>query len=181
MKKKEMKKRLEKEKRSMREFDSNANINMKTILVLTVSVVGFVLLMFAFTKIKTGEWKLFTKQNDVVYKAEIQTTKILCGSILNRKEEEYYVLAYQMEEDNAVLYNSILEKYNSSRTKLPLYTVDLSNSRNNICLSDTLNITNDARTLKLTIPTLLKVSNKQVVSHNTNYDNIKNELFSYVD
>lgn len=177
MKKKEMKKRLEKEKRSMREFDSNSNINLKTVLILTFSVIGFVLLMFAFTKIKTGEWNLFTKNNNVLYKAEIQSTKILCGSILNRKDTEYYVLAYEMAEDNAVLYNSILEKYNNSQNKFPIYTLDLSNSRNNICLGDTLNITNDITKLKLTVPTLLKVSNKQIVSSKVSYDDIKNELF----
>ena len=41
-----------------------------------------------------------------------------------------------MQEDNASLYQSIIEKYNSSSRKISLYQLDLSNSRNNICLSD---------------------------------------------
>ena len=137
--------------------------------------------MFVFTKIKTGEWNLFTKENNIFYTAEAQTEKILCGSILNRSDEEYYVLAYQMQEDNASLYQSIIEKYNSSSRKISLYQLDLSNSRNNICLSDNLSITNDVSTLKLVVPTLLKVKNGQIVSTITNYDQIKNELYTYVD
>ena len=117
--------------------------------------------MFVFTKIKTGEWNLFTKENNIFYTAEAQTEKILCGSILNRSDEEYYVLAYQMQEDNASLYQSIIEKYNSSSRKISLYQLDLSNSRNNICLSDNLSITNDVSTLKLVVPNTLAVSFKR--------------------
>ena len=86
-----------------------------------------------------------------------------------------------MQEDNASLYQSIIEKYNSSSRKISLYQLDLSNSRNNICLSDNLRITNDVSTLKLVVPTLLKVKNGQIVSTITNYDQIKNELYTYVD
>ena len=182
MKKKEMKKQLEKEKRGMREYQLNSDEkNIKNVIIITCCVVAFIGLMFVFTKIKTGEWNLFTKENNIFYTAEAQTEKILCGSILNRSDEEYYVLAYQMQEDNASLYQSIIEKYNSSSRKISLYQLDLSNSRNNICLSDNLSITNDVSTLKLVVPTLLKVKNGQIVSTITNYDQIKNELYTYVD
>ena len=182
MKKKEMKKQLEKEKRGMREYQlNNDEKNIKNVIIITCCVVAFIGLMFVFTKIKTGEWNLFTKENNIFYTAETQTEKILCGSILNRSDEEYYVLAYQMQEDNASLYQSIIEKYNSSSRKISLYQLDLSNSRNNICLSDNLSITNDVSTLKLVVPTLLKVKNGQIVSTITNYDQIKSELYTYVD
>jgi hypothetical protein len=45
MKKKEYKKKLEKEKREMREFrESDSGTNLKTGLIIAASVVGFVLL-----------------------------------------------------------------------------------------------------------------------------------------
>ena len=104
MKKKEMKKQLEKEKRGMREYQlNNTDKNIKNVIIITCCVVAFIGLMFVFTKIKTGEWNLFTKENNIFYTAEAQTEKILCGSILNRSDEENYVLAYQMQEDNASL------------------------------------------------------------------------------
>ena len=182
MKKKEYKKRLEKEKREMREFrESDSSASLKSGLIIASCVIGFVLLMFAFTKIKTGEWNFFTRKNDIVYKAEIQSTKILCGSVLNRSDSEYFVLAYELKEDTVSLYDSILEKYNSSKTKLPLYKLDLSNSRNNICKSDTINISNNASELKLTVPTLIKVKNGQITESYTSYDQIKQVLNSYVD
>ena len=86
-----------------------------------------------------------------------------------------------MDEDSASLYQSIIEKYNNSSKKIPLYQLDLSNSRNNMCLGDSLMVTNDVTTLKLVVPTLLKIKNNKVVSSLTNYNSIKNELYTYVD
>ena len=137
------------------------------------------LLMFAFTKIKTGEWNLFTSKNDVTYKAEIQTTKILCGSVLNRTDSEYFVLAYELKEDSASLYDTIIERYNSSSKTISLYKLDLSNSRNNICMGDALNISNNVSELKLVVPTLIKVKDGKIIESYTNYDKIKNILLSY--
>ena len=182
MKKKEYQKRLQKEKENLREYNKkNEGINIKTFIYITIGVVGFVFLMFAFTKIKTGEWNLFTKSNGIKYSAEVQSTKILCGSILNREEEEYYVLAFPMMEDEAVLYESVTERYKNSSKALPLYKVDFSNSRNNICKGESLAITNDVTTLKLVVPTLAKIKNGKIIETYTNYDSIKDVLFSYLD
>jgi len=182
MKKKEYQKRLAKEKRDMKEYnDSNHGINAKSFIIIAACVIGFVLLMFVFTKIKTGEWNLFTRENAVTYSAEIQSTKILCGSILNRSDSEYYVMAYEMNEDEASLYETIIEKYNTATNKINLYKLDLGNSRNNICRADTANITDDLANLKLSVPTLIKVSGSSIVESYTDYNTIKNILFSYVD
>ena len=181
MKKKEYQKKLAKEKRELKEYrESNAGMNVKTFGLIAVGVVAFFLLMFVFTKIKTGEWNLFTKENSVTYKAEVQDVKILCGSILNRKESEYFVLAYEMQEDNASLYETVIEQYNSASNKLKLYKVDLGNSRNNICRGDTINISNDVTNLKLTVPTLIKIKDGNIVENYTSYETIKSTLFAYV-
>ena len=181
MNKKEYKKKLEKEKRELREFrESEVNSSIKTGVIITICVVGFVLFMYAFTKIKTGEWNLFTNKNDITYKAEVQTTKVLCGSVLNRSDTEYFVLAYELAEDSVSLYESIIERYNNSLKGLPLYKLDLSNSRNNICMSDTLKISNNVSELKLVVPTLLKVKDGKITESYTSYDKIKDILLSYV-
>jgi len=182
MKKKEYKKLKEKEKLDLKTFkDKNEGVNLKTFLIITGCVIAFVFLVFLFTKIKTGEWNLFTRNNNVTYVANAQTTKILCGGILNRKDSEYFVLAYEMKEDNASLYDSILSRYNLGKSIIPLYKVDLSNSRNNLCKDNNSNITNDISTLKLSIPTLIKVKDGRIIENYHDYDTIKNVLFSYVD
>ena len=121
------------------------------------------------------------RENSITYTAEIQNTKIICGSILNREDNEYFVLGYEMNEENATLYETIIERYNSSSNKINLYKLDLGNSRNSICKGDSLNISNDLTNLKLTVPTLLKISNGQIVENYTDYNSIKNKLLSYVD
>ena len=180
MKKKEYQKRLEKEKRDLKQFNQEG-FNVKTFIYIALGVIGFVFLMFAFTKIKTGEWNLFTRKNSFKYSAEVQSTKILCGSILNRENSEYFVLAFPMKEDEAVLYESVVERFNNSSKAIPLYKVDFSNSRNNICKGDALSITNDVTNLKLVNPTLAKVKDGKIIETYTDYDSIKNVLFSYSD
>ena len=137
--------------------------------------------MFAFTKVKTGEWNIFTRKNTTNYTAEIQTTKILCGQTLNRSDSEYFVLAYNIGDDDVTLYDSILERYNNSTKKIPLYKLDLSNSRNNSCKSDKLTISNNVKELKFQVPSLVKVRNGIIVNSYTNYDLIKDTLLTYVD
>ena len=182
MKKKEYQKRLEKEKRDLREYNKkNEGVNVRTFVYITIGVVGFIFLMFAFTKIKTGEWNLFTKKNSVTYTAEVQSTKILCGSILNREDPEYFVLAFEMQEENAILYETVVERYSNSLTGMPLYKVDLSNSRNAICKGESISNKDDITSLKLSVPTLLKVKEGKIMESYTDYDSIKNILFSYVD
>ena len=181
MNKKEYKKKLEKEKRELREFrEMDTTTSVKTGLIIAVCVVGFILLIFAFTKIKTGEWDLFTRKNETVYQAEIQSTKILCGSILNRADSEYYVLSFEMGEDEASLYGSLISRVSSTSTK-PIYTLDLSNSRNNICMGESLNIVSNPAELKLVAPTLLKIKDGQIIGSYTTYETIKNEILSNVD
>ena len=181
MKKKEYQKMLAKEKKERKEYkESNAGINLKTFITISICVIAFVLLMFAFTKIKTGEWNLFTKENSVTYSAEVQDVKILCGSVLNRKDDEYFVLAYDISDDSSALYETVIERYNSASSKPKLYKLDLSNSRNNICKGD-LNITNDVTNLKLSVPTLIKVKNGSITENYTNYDAIKNTLLAYTN
>ncbi len=182
MKKKEYQKKMAKEKKALKDLELNdSSKNIKNGIIIGISVIAFIGLMFVFTKIKTGEWNLFTKENSPTYSAEIQSTKILCGSILNRSDSEYFVLAYELSEDEASLYESILERYNESEKKLPLYKVDLGNSRNNICLGEKVNITNKIEDLKLSMPTLLQIKSGKIVKSYTTYDTIKKTLNSYVD
>jgi len=182
MKKKEYKKRLEKEKREMREFrETSTSSSIKNGVIITCCVIGFIFLMFLFTKIKTGEWDLFTKENDITYVSEVQTTKVLCSQVLNRSDKEYFLLAYQIKEDDVSLYDSIIERYNSMTNVLKLYKLDLSNSRNNICKADNINISNNIKELKLQVPTLIKVKDGKIIESYTSYEKIKNKLLSYVD
>ena len=182
MKKKEYKKRMEKEKQAMRDFQENDTTkNIKNGIIITAVVLVFLLLMFVFTKVKTGEWNLFTRKNNINYAAEAQTTKILCGQVLNRSEDEYFVLAYEMDEDTSSLYDSIIQRYNEVTDKLSLHTLDLSNSRNGSCKADKINVSNNIKELKLSVPSLIRVKGSKVVASYTDYDAIKNTLYSYVD
>ncbi len=182
MKKKEYKKRMEKEKKALKDFqETDTTKSIRNGIIIAVCVLAFLGLMFAFTKVKTGEWNLFTRKNNITYKAEAQTVKVLCGQVLNRSESEYFVLAYDMQDESASLYESILERYDQSSKKITVHKLDLANSRNNICKSDSLVLSNDITKLKLSEPTLLKIKDSKIENSYTDYETIKNTLYSYVD
>ena len=79
-----------------------------------------------------------------------------------------------------MLYDSILERYNLGTTILPLYKLDLSNSRNNICMADSVKLSNNIEELKLQVPTLIKVKDGKITNSYTTYEKIKEVLLNYV-
>ena len=90
MKKKEMQKKIKKEKQDMRAYNlSDSDKNIRNGIIIALSVIIFIALMFVFTKIKTGEWKLFTKENNIFYTAEAQTEKIILNNTITINNRLY--------------------------------------------------------------------------------------------
>ena len=60
----------------------------------------------------------------------IQYTKIIAGSILNRSEDDYYVLVEAKGDENISTYESLINKYVAKEDSKRVYIVDLSDSFN---------------------------------------------------
>ena len=60
----------------------------------------------------------------------IQYTKIIAGSILNRSEEDYYVLVEANGDNNISTYESLINKYVAKEDSKRVYIVDLSDPFN---------------------------------------------------
>ena len=108
---------------------------------------------------------------------EISSTKIIVGSILNRPYDNYYVLAYKSQDNESVVYETLLSMYLSKEKALKVYVVDLDNGLNKGYYSEKGNPkATKIDDLKISSPTLIKVSKKKIAKYVEGQESIKKEL-----
>lgn len=61
---------------------------------------------------------------------EVDHTKMVFGTMLNRKEESYYVFAFSSKNLDANYYGALASKYSSLKDSLYVYYIDLEDSMN---------------------------------------------------
>lgn len=161
-------KRLKKEKRESEYlFKSESDIT-KNIVITTVSVIAFVLVVFCFVNIAKGNWKLFSKSNIPV--ESIDNKMVMVGTMFNKSDEEYLVLAYDMNDKNENdYYGALTENYYDSKK---LYRLDLSSGFNSKFIADKEVLSNDLSKLKFSGPTLLVIKGNTIVKSYTSEDTI---------
>lgn len=89
-----------------------------------VVILLIILLVFA------GITMLKTKDKSEKAETTIQYTKIVAGSILNRSEDDYYVLVEAKGDENITTYESLINKYVAKEDSKRVYIVDLSDAFN---------------------------------------------------
>lgn len=125
-----------------------------------------------------------TKEDKVVMEGTINYDKISVGTILNRPYEEYFVMVYDSEDKNAVIYSAIISKYmqnNNDKDYKKIYYCDLGNKLN----SEFYNINNDNISNKEAKSveefdfgslTLLKINNGKISNYIEDIEKIKEIL-----
>ena len=154
MKNSEKKKRLKRIDNGI-SSENDEMMRMVKILIAVVLVLGAFYLAYA---IFSGEIS-FGKKDAETTPAEIQNIEILAGSTFNRVEDEYFVLYYDFDGDNAKDCVAIYNLYAGKTDKLKMYVVDLHKGFNKQYLTENrsgANV-NDISTLKVMDGTLVKV------------------------
>ena len=62
--------------------------------------------------------------------ATISYDSAIVGTMLNKKDKEYYVILYDRSKDDSYKYTILVSDYNTKNKSLPLYMVDLSSAMN---------------------------------------------------
>ena len=114
----------------------------------------------------------------------VDSSKITLSQLLNRKEDEYYVIATKsslygnsyVSTDYADFYNTYINKYKQKEEALPFYYVDLDSALNKNYFGEELNITDDISKLKLNDEVLFKVKNKKIEKTYVGKDKILDKL-----
>ena len=107
---------------------------------------------------------------------KIQTEKILVGQLLNRPKTSYYVIAYKQESKMVNLFNQYISDYKKNEDHLEFYKIDLDDGLNKGYISDTTNITDELKDLKISDTTLFKIVDGKIDSYYIGNTDVVNAL-----
>ena len=156
------------------EKDSYSLKNLLLIVIVLVIVLGifYFITDLLVEPVKQNYEDTPTTQTDL--------TKITLGSMLEKNQKVYYVLATKQSENDKAnymqLYNNYISKYTSVENSLRFYYVDLSDAINKAYLSDKANITNEISELKVNGDTLFKIKDGKIDSYFEGKTNIIDHL-----
>lgn len=127
-------------------------------IIIIISVV-FCLFYFITTLIvkpaQTNEGKINLSDNE-----------ILVSQLLNRKDDEYYVLAHKQSlyknSGYMDVYNLYIKEYLQKQETLSFYYINLDNALNKKYYSEEINITNNLDELKLNDEVLFKINKGKI-------------------
>ena len=160
-------KRLKQERRdSEKLFGDNNGVN--NLIKITIGVVGFILVAFALINIFNGNWNIFNKSNQKA--TEIDPKMVMVGTMFNKEDGEYLVLAYDMQDNNSV-YAYLASNYYGSPN---LYYLDLSSGFNSNFIGDKTVISEDLSKLKFSSATLMLINKDKITKSYTTEDEIVN-------
>ena len=178
MNKKQMKKEQErlKKERNQVYMDFSDKNDVKKVLYVALGVIAFIGIVFVAINIFNGTWNLFTRENTPI--SDQGENRVMCGTLLNRDEGEYLVLAYDFEKEKDTFYPIIKDKYNMFTL---VYELDLHSGFNKSCVGEKTNISSDLKKLVLAEPTLLKVKDGKIIESYKNKEEIKKYFSKYDD
>lgn len=152
--------------------ENNEVVSYIKIIIAILLILGVVYLI-TFLLNKNG---LFQKgyTAPTISDAIINYDELLLGSVFEKGNGTYYVYLDNLTEiTNVQTYN----KVSNYKGDTPLYFVNMQSSFNSKYISEASNKNaKNASELKITVPTLLKISNGKIVSYLDTLDSITGEL-----
>ncbi len=173
MKKKEMlkeQKRL-KEAQKVKLIDFNDKNDIKKIIYISVGVIVFIALAFLLMNLFNGSWNNNYKRDN--NGAVLDNNLLMCGTMFDKNNEEYLVLAFNLTNEDDAIYSALIESY---KGEIPLYYLDLESGFNKNCIGDKNNFVNDSTKIKFASQSLLHIKDGKIVKSYTEKDTIKDYL-----
>lgn len=141
------------------------NYQAKNMFIIIIIIVVLLVPLYFITTLVLDNNKKETKTTENNTPVEIQTEKILVGQLLNRKDSSYYVIAYKKDNKMSSLFNQYINDYKKNEEHLNIYKIDLDEGLNKNYISDTTNITDELKDLKLSDTTLFKIVDGKIDSY----------------
>lgn len=165
-------KRIKREKKEVSQLFSDDK-EVYNVFKIALGVILFLALSYLIVNAFKGNLNIFNKNN--ITTEEIDSTMVMVGTMLNKSENEYYVLAYDMNDDTNPYYDALVGNYSGEKT---LYKLDLSSGFNSNYVGKESNITTDLTKFKLSGPTLLVIKGNIITASYTKEEDITKHLNS---
>jgi hypothetical protein len=168
------------EKNKKIKYETEEQKEVKKFFLVLIGVVIIIVGIYFFTRAFITK-DLFTTTSDIEYTTgTVNYSTAIVGNMLNRQNDEYYVLIYDSESTKANYYSTLYSLYTNETDSIKMYTVDLSNELNKKYVAgEDDKVSTEFTTLedlKLGDITLIKVKKGTVKKYLTNIDDIKKEL-----
>lgn len=170
----------QKKLKNIKAVDSEDTSEIKSFIVIIIIIAVLIGIIYGLTEIlKKDE----SPQNNAPI-GIIDYDKTTVGTMMNRPYDKYYVMVYNSEESEAVVYSTILTKYmqkSENKEYIKIYYCDLNNKLN----SEYYNKNNDGKSnpkankieeLDFGNLTLLKIENGKITKYIEDVDTIKEIL-----
>lgn len=160
-------------KSEMTKNDNEVTKLIKIVLIVTAVMI----VVYGITILVTKNSKTETNPTETNHqKAVIQYDDIIIGTMLNKDQDEYYVLIKQKDDNRINEYETIMKLIASKANAPKFYTANLTDSFNKKYLAKEANESSDMSEFRVTGTTLVKVVDGNVDTVYPDYDSIKNEL-----
>ena len=166
---KEQKRLKEERKQSERLFNDDKEV--LDVFKIGLGVILFIGLAFVVINVMNGTWNIFNKKNNNV--TEIDSSMVMAGTMFNKEDGEYYVLAYDMNDEKNNFYEVLKENYYDEKK---LYVLNLGSGFNSEFVGEKTVISDDLEKLKFSGPTLLLIDKDKIVKSYQVEEEIINQL-----
>ena len=170
-----MSKKIKQEK-----YRSEEQTEMIRFIRILIIVIIFVLAIYFLTRIFVTK-DLFNNNDDnetQTVEGTINYNVTSIGSMLNKAEDEYYVLIYNTDDLRAIYYSGLMSNYTRGENALKVYFADLDKELNQKFYdpeNTNLDVT-DISDLRVGDLTLLKIKDGRITDALTTEEDIANEL-----
>lgn len=167
---------MKKKTKNSYRIHTSSDMEYSKIMKIAFGVMLVLVLTYFITALVTGEIQFGKKQEEKKKETAIQYEEIMAGEILNRSLDEYYVFLFNFTDTFASYYLSLKDSYTEKEDSLSVYIVDLEKHVNkDIVLeegNDYINHPSNIDSLKVSNPTLLKISNHRVTERIVGRDDV---------
>lgn len=154
------KKNTQNSKEVLKNFDNDNDAKKVIKCVVIVLAIFAVMYLLTVLILKKSSTDYITSKNE---STSIQYSEILAGTSFSKKDDEYLVLFYDMDEDSESIYSNLISDYEAKEEHLPIYYVNLSSALNKSVIADESN--KDATSieeLKISGATLIKFTSNSI-------------------
>ena len=154
----------------MHGFNSDEEDNLVKKFIIIVLVIALLAVIIYFV---SEIFKKDTETNDnEVQAGVIDYSVVSVGTILNRPYDNYYVMVYPKESDDAFRYSMLISSYTNKEDAKKIYFCDLDNALNNISNPKAKKISE----FDFGDATLLEIKNGEIVNYIEDYTTIQEKL-----
>lgn len=168
------KKNTQNSKEVLKNFDNDNDAKKVIKCVVIVLAVFAVMYLLTVLILKKSSTDYITNEEE---STTIQYSEILAGTSFSKKDNEYLVLFYDMNDDTNNKYSNLVSDYEAKEEHLPIYYVDLSSALNKSIIADESNKdATSAEELKINGATLIKFTSNSISEYLEGEEAISNYL-----